>query len=993
MLPKLTHLSAVGETYGNFKVTRVIEIHELQCILRELVHIPTGAQIMHIANDDPDNLFCLSFRTTPDSSNGVAHILEHTVLCGSKKYPVKDPFFAMTRRSLNTFMNAFTGTDFTCYPASSQVPKDFYNLLEVYLDAVFHPNLNQLSFLQEGHRLEFAVEGDPHSPLTYKGIVFNEMKGAMTSSTTRLMESLHQALFPDITYGYNSGGDPKEIPKLSYKELCEFHQKYYQPSHCLFFFYGNMPLEQHLDFIEKQTLKDSKKLQPLSPIGNQPRLTAPLQIEGEYPISPDEDSSDKAIIAFGWLTCHILNQEELLALTILEIVLMDTDASPLKLALLKSGLCKQVSASIDVEMSEVPVIATLRGCDPEDADKLEAVLRGTLKEIADHGIPMEQVENALHQLEFFRSEIGGNHAPFGLSLFMRSALLKQHGGNPEDALKIHSLFDQVRKRFLRDPLYLSQLIHQYFLDNPHFVRLVMLPKVNLNELEEEQERQLLNKMRQELSEKQVKGILKQTQELSQFQEKQADIDVDILPKISLEDVPVTSRIYPITQEVAGPLHLFHHNCFTNDITYADLVYNLPKIQEDELELVRLFTTLIAQMGCGKRTYAETLDYIQANTGGVGAYLSLNLQVVNPNSFVPTIGIRGKALYHKTNKLFPLMRDMIESIDFSDIGRLKEVILKQYISLQSSFNQNAMRYASQMAASSISVPSRISNAWNGIDYYRKIKQIAENIDVEIHPLSEKLRQLHGRLLGLQDPHLILSCDTKTYSELKQHKFYGLEDIETKSSITWQADFPLKKIERIGYPIASPVAFLTHIFKTVPYLHPDTPALGVAAGLFDNLVLHQRIREQGGAYGAGAVNHSLSGTFSFYAYRDPNISNSIIAIEEAIQSILNGEFEESDLEEAKLEIVQGLDAPVAPGSRADLAYSWYREGKTSEMRQAFRNRLLALTASDVIQAIKQHIVPAFDSGATVVFAGRELLEKENKALTAMHKQPFDIASVFN
>jgi Zn-dependent M16 (insulinase) family peptidase len=276
-------------------VTKSVEVPELQCHLTELLHEESGAHFIHIGNDDPENLFCLSFRTLPDSSNGVAHILEHTVLCGSKKYPVKDPFFAMNRRSLNTFMNALTGADFTCYPAASQVEQDFYNILEVYLDAVFYPLLKEPSFLQEGWRLEFADPEDAASPLTYKGIVYNEMKGALSSPTTRLIEHINAALFPNNPYGYNSGGDPKDIPKLTYEELLFFHQSYYHPSRCLFFFYGNLPLKKHLDFVSQKALKGIKALQPLSPIPKQPRFVRPVYKEAYYPISADEMSEDKAM--------------------------------------------------------------------------------------------------------------------------------------------------------------------------------------------------------------------------------------------------------------------------------------------------------------------------------------------------------------------------------------------------------------------------------------------------------------------------------------------------------------------------------------------------------------------------------------------------------------------------------------------------------------------------------------------------------------------------
>lgn len=259
-------LTAVQQTYRDFQVVQYLRLEELQSTLIELIHEPTGAKVMHIANDDPENLFCLSFQTLPTSSNGVAHILEHTVLCGSKKFPVKDPFFSMARRSLNTYMNALTGHDFTCYPASSQIEKDFYNLLEVYIDAVFHPNLKKESFLQEGHRFAFAEPEDLNSPLVYQGIVYNEMKGAMIGPESRLWEKISEHLTPDLTYAHNSGGNPKEIPNLTLEELKEFHQTYYHPSRCLFFFYGNIPLSKHLDYLQDHALKGVQKAPQLSPL-------------------------------------------------------------------------------------------------------------------------------------------------------------------------------------------------------------------------------------------------------------------------------------------------------------------------------------------------------------------------------------------------------------------------------------------------------------------------------------------------------------------------------------------------------------------------------------------------------------------------------------------------------------------------------------------------------------------------------------------------------
>jgi Zn-dependent M16 (insulinase) family peptidase len=978
MTESSTHFEKIGQRYKDFEVTKCVDIPELQSRLIELVHLPTNAQVLHIANEDPENLFCLSFQTLPTSSNGVAHILEHTVLCGSEKFPVKDPFFAMTRRSLNTFMNALTGSDFTCYPAATQNKKDFYNLLEVYLDAVFHPKLHEMSFLQEGHRLELSDPADPDSPLEFKGIVFNEMKGALSSSGSRLYEVINREIYPQITYGVNSGGDPRVIPQLTYEELKDFHTKHYHPSRCLFFFYGNLPLEEHLDFITKNTLNLVSKQPPLPPLPLQPRFEKPKKIVESYPISPEEDSKDKTLIAFAWLTCPIDEQLELLALCIIDIILLDTDASPLKLALLKSGLCKQVGTYMETDNSEVPFVVTLRGCEAENADALEAVLRQTLEEVVAKGIPYEQVENALHQLEFHRSEITGDHSPFGLSLFMRSALLKQHGVDAELGLHIHSLFEQIHKKNLETPAFFTNLIRKHLLDNPHHIRVVLQPDNHMGAREVEEEKAVLEKLKASLTGEEITAINQKAAELVAFQERQKTEDADILPTVSLEDVSKFARTFALEEEKAGPLHVFSHTCFTNDIIYADLIFDLPALSEQDQPYVRLFANLFSQMGCGGRSYAENLEYIQANTGGIGASLAFNMQAQDHTRFFPSLYIRGKALNRKAPQLFKLIKDMAVSLDFSDVERLKEVIQKYYIGLQSSLNQNAMRYAVNLSASGLDVASKIADEWYGLPFYWKVKELAENFDTHAEAFIATLNKLKQQLLCLDNPHLVLSGDKSMLQALKDNHYYGLVDIPTKPHAPWTANYPVFHVPSQGRIIASPVAFTAKVFKTVSYTHPDAAALNVAAYLFDNLVLHTRIREQGGAYGAGAISNSMSGNFYFYAYRDPNIVSTLNAFEEAVQEIGLGNFEDSDLEEAKLEMIQGMDSPIAPGSRGDLAYGWMREGKTLPIRQAFRDRLLSLNTEDILQAINKHVIPAYQGGATVSFAGKELLEKENLSL---------------
>lgn len=964
-------LTQAGQRYGHYKLIHGELIDELKCFLREMIHEPTGAHLIHLENDDPENLFCLSFKTLPTSSNGVAHILEHTVLCGSRKYPVKDPFFAMNRRSLNTFMNAMTGSDFTCYPAASQVEKDFYNLLEVYLDAVFHPQLKELSFLQEGHHLGFQKADDPQSPLEFKGIVYNEMKGALSSIDSRIWHEISKELMPHLPYAYNSGGDPREIPDLTYAELIEFHETHYHPSRCLFFFYGNFPLKKHLDFLEEYAFKGVQKMAPLDGIHHQPRFSKPKRNTTVYPISETTDLENKTIHSFGFLTTLLLNQTDVLALTILDSVLMDTDVSPLKKRLLDSNLCIEVDSLLDTEMSEIPWVLLLRGCKAEDADLLEKTLFDALREIVKEGIPFPIVEASIHQLEFARTEIGGDHSPFGLTLFWRSGLAQQHGCDPKRSLKIYSLFEELIEQ-AKNPHFFSPLIEKYLLKNPHFVRLSALPDPQLMAQEADEEKKRLDAIRQALTQKQLAKVLTQTKELETFQAEQEKQKIECLPKVTLDDVPKEARHFALHEQKQSALEIFHHDVFTNHILYAELIFDLPALSIDELFDLQLFLILWPELGVGTKGYTETLEYIHAHTGGVGSHFSLHVQADDPTKIKPSIQLRGKALKRKADKLFHLFEEMVRTPRLDERKRIKEVLKRLATSMQNRLAKNAMRYASQLAVSSFSIPSYIHQQCYGLDFYNQMQHLAQNIDRLLPDLLERLVRIKEKVLCKGTPHLILSCEDELFHAATAAGFYGLPHIECRPSTPWKLDIAVPRVAHQARPIASPVAFVAQGYSTVSYLHPDAAALQVATLLFDHKVLHHRIREQGGAYGAGAHYSPLSGNFYFSSYRDPHIAHTVRTFDQAIDELSAGNFDETDLEEAKLGIIQQFDTPIAPGSRGATAYTWKRDGKTRHMRQTFRDRLLALTPKEVQSAIETHLKGK--EHVTVAFAGKKLLDKE-------------------
>lgn len=958
MLP--SPLNAVGNRYKDFVITKFLELNELQSVLVELVHEGTGARIIHIGNADPENLFCLSFQTLPDSSNGVAHILEHTVLCGSRKYPVKDPFFAMTRRSLNTYMNALTGQDFTCYPASSQVEKDFYNLLDVYLDAVFHPELKQVSFLQEGHRLEFVDPKDPKGPLQFQGVVYNEMKGAMSSIESRLWEALSKHLTPDLPYAHNSGGDPKEIPRLSYEELVEFHRDFYHPSRCLFFFYGNLPLVKHLDFIEGKALKGVKKIPLLPPLPLQKRYHSPVKAVDRYPIAENESPEKKTQITFAWLTAPISHQGELMALSLLESILTDTDASPLTMAMLKSGLCTQLDSSLDLEMSEVPWTIVCKGCEEKSADALQDLLFKTLT----HFTPTEEeIEASLHQLEFQRTEIGAEGVPFGLTLFMRAALIKQHGSEPENSLLIHSLFADLRAR-LKDPTYLPGLLRKYVINNSHFVRLILKPDPHLEKEELAEEQKRLSKIRDQLSEKEEKAIEEQTAKLAAYQESIESQSLDCLPKVTLKDVPPHARDFPLVDQG----NILFHRCFTNQILYADLIFELPALQVEELPLLSLFSKLLPELGCGKRSYAQNLAYQQRYIGGFDASLALHVTHEDPDTCRPAFSLRGKALYRNGDKLFDLFADYVNSIDLNDKERIQEWLSQHATELQNRLAKASMNYAIQTSLSGFSVPSFVYDQWHGLPYYQAVLKWAKQCDEK---LIASLKQIAAKVLGVQNSHLILTCDENHFAQIEQKLEKRLPH---KPYAPWKGTYPLVQPQPQARLIAAPVAFTALGTRTISYRDSESPLLLIATELMENIVLHKEIREKGGAYGSGASYTPSTGNFHFYAYRDPHLAKTVAAFQKAVEKIGAKGFNERELEEAKLGVLQGLDGPIPPGNRGMVAYAWKRAGRTLELREEFRKKVLSATRQEVADAVTKCL--SDKESILVSFLGQELWNKEKK-----------------
>lgn len=955
-----------GFSFADCTVTKATVVKELCCRLVELQH-SSGADIIHIQNEDPENLFCFAFKTLPTSSNGAPHILEHTVLCGSDTFPVRDPFFSMTRRSLNTFMNAFTGADCTCYPAASQMEKDFYNLLEVYADAVFHPKLDKLSFLQEGWRLEF----DENNTLQRKGIVYNEMKGALASPLSLLHEKLSELLFQDSPYGYNSGGDPKVIPTLTHEALQEFHRTNYHPSRCLYYFYGSFSLAKHLTFLKNHVFQKAQTL-PSQPLpSRQKRLKKPLYQEHTYPAAETEQEQ-LHYLSIGWLTAPCTDIKTILSLAILDGLLMENDSSPLKRYILDTCLAKQAYSSLDAELAEVPYTLTLTGTTkgPEEAaNELVQILRT----IAKKGFSRTEIDRVLHQIELQRREIVRDNAPYGLTLFWRSALAKLHGVDPLVGLQLAPYFAAIEKELESTPSYFSALMEKFLINNKHCVTVRITPSTTYTANESAREKQELKKIASTLTSKQKKQIKEEALLLEKRQNKKEDISC--LPSIAVADIARTNVTYPLKTHTSKSIQYYFSEVFTNHIAYVTMAIPLPPEALKTPWILKLYSLLLPQLGCGDLSWQEALEYAQEYTGGICSYISLMPSVRDVDLIQPHLHIHGKALSKNLNKLVWLVSNYAHSTRLDETSRIEELVQKHATSLESALVSSSLRYANLESDKYFSLPGYLNWQMSGRDYLHNIRSAVKHWKQDHHTLVENMRQVQQHVLPSNGLKIIATCTPKEQEQLIH--FFDKQPLHKHTSKKIAFSYTKKaREEYLAIDNGSAISFSSLSFPAMPYSSTQAPLARLLAPLLDNLVLHKRIREQGGAYGTGASYNPSNGVFSFYSYRDPNIWTSFQAFHEALQLVAQGSFSEEDLNEAKRECIQGMDDPVSPSSQAEIAFGRLLEGKTESMRKRFRTKLLNAKRADLQVLATQFLRENMPQCAFTTTAGSDLLTKEQE-----------------
>ncbi len=964
-----------GQKLSGFVVERIDEIPGIQARMIRLQHEKTGARYMHLERADSNCLFGVAFRTPPDDSTGVAHILEHTALCGSERYPVRDPFFSMLKRSLNTFMNAMTASDWTLYPFASQNKKDFDNLLSIYLDAAFFPNLSERDFSQEGHRLEFSEMENPQSPLVYKGVVYNEMKGAMSDPSSLISRRLSRALYPTTTYHHNSGGEPSDIPDLSWQQLRDFHARYYHPSNAWCFSYGDLDLAELLEKVGSQALARFERIAPDSEVPAETRFKAPQQVREPYPLDAGENPQGKSMVQLAWLTCDIDDGVERLGLSLLATLLLGNPSTPLYKALIDSGLGANIcpGSGFHDDNRTTCLAAGLQGTDPDKLPQIEALILETLETVAAQGFAPERIEGAIHRLEFSNREVTGDSYPYGLLLLMRMLGPWLHGGEPLDALDFDAQLLELRKQLAAGP-YLQDLLRRWLLDNPHRVTLLLEPDQKLREEEDLAIEEKLAKLAAGLDDAQKQQIIDQAKALQQSQEEEEDLSC--LPTLELSDIEKSEPAVAAREEELAGVPLTFCDQPTNGIGFIALNLPIASLDAELLPLLPIFSGLLTQVGTRKYSYVELAQQIEAVSGGIGARTSLLEDPQDNLRYTASFEVKAKALKRNAAPLCELLGEVMTGVDFSDIGRIRQVLDQMRISLANSVPSSGHSYAARAAAAHLTPAARLRELWSGLEQVGLIQQLAAQSDAELQQTAAKLQQIAGLLFRRSNLQVSLTASADQYAAFRQPLAELLQLLPTQAAPAVQ-DPQLGEVpQRQGWIFSVPVSYVTRVFAAPAFSHPDSAALCVLAKLLRAEYLHREIREKGGAYGGMAGYNAEAGLFSLLSYRDPHLARTLDVYVDAIAWVTAGHFNAQSIKEAILAVFSDLDKPLSPAGNGAREFANRRQGMTLEMRNQMRQQLVAVDRAQLIAVAKRWLAGE-NRNAISVLSGEDALNAYNAA----------------
>ncbi len=962
----------LNKSYSGFRLTKKEEIAEIKSLGLFFEHDVTGSELLVLENDDDNKVFSATFRTPPENNTGIAHILEHSVLCGSKNFPVKEPFVELMKGSLQTFLNAMTFPDKTMYPVASRNQKDFFNLMNVYLDAVFHPNISEETFKQEGWHYEL---NSPADKIVYKGVVLNEMKGEFSSPESFINRQLAHSLFPSTPYGYESGGDPECIPDLTYADFKDFHKKHYHPSNSRLFLYGDGDTQNYLEFLQEKYLRDFERMDVNTSIAHQRSFRKPKRKSLPYPISSHESLEKKTYILVGYKLDKAINHEHCLGFSILSHLLLGSSASPLRKALITSELGSEViGGGFDDNRADTIFAVGLKGTEPEHESKVLALIDSTFRDLAENGIEEDMVRSAVNSIDFKLREANFGGFPKGIVYNIQSLGSWLYDKNPFTHLRFEKVMRKIKKQMREG--YFENLIRDHLIENNHRSILVAVPKPGMSKKLEARERKILKAVKEKLPSAEIDNLIAETQRLQKLQLTPDSAEaLSTLPSLETQDVPKEIEKYPLEIKNQGAAKILFHDLFTNDIAYVQAGFNTRSVPATMIPYISLLGTLVLGMGTGKRNYTEISKLIGIHTGGIRASHFSSATVQDRHQVLSYLFFDGKALMEKVDSLFDIFDELLGDFSFDDHKRLVEIIRSAKADMEDSIVPHGNHYVLSRLQSYQSRLGQFDELTDGITYYRFLEQLLARVEKDAGEVADQFRQVAARVFTRQNVFFDITAPQKDYRKIEKR-------IVATNGILSDKDWNVEEWNLQAVPLNE--GFLTassvqHVGKGANLYDLDFKYSGqfeVLKGLLRTGFLWDKVRVHGGAYGSSDSFDFFTGDYSLLSYRDPNLVETLAVYDEIADFLHHLELSSDELTKIIIGCVGKMDPPLTPDLKGKVSMIDHLTGRTHEMKQKLREELLSTRLGDL-----KNYAPLFEKirdGGHVCALGNEDKLKKSKSV---------------
>ncbi len=954
-----------------FELLEERDIPELNVHARLWRHQKTGAQLLSLENDDENKVFGITFRTPPSDSTGVAHIMEHSVLCGSRKYPVKEPYVELLKGSLKTFVNAMTFPDKTTYPVASTNTQDFYNLADVYLDAVFFPILARHTLEQEGWHYELE---NPDDPLTIKGVVYNEMKGAYSSPDGLLGEWSQQVLFPDNTYGFDSGGDPRHIPDLTYEQFKRFHDVFYHPANARIYFYGDDDPETRLKMLDEY-LRAFEPLMVDSAIPLQPKFSAPKEVVRAYAANTHGDGDNKTMFTVNWLLPETKNTDIATALGLLSYILVGTPASPLRKALIDSGLGEDITGGgTSSYLRQMFFSIGLKGVTDENVSKAEKLIYDTLADLAKNGIDPEMVEAGLNTLEFRLREQNTGSYPRGLALMFGALSSWLYDGSPFEPLAFEKPLAKIKEN-AADPDFFPALIREHLLDNSHRVTLILRPDPEKQARDDAEERERLAQIKANMSQKDILDVIENTKVLKKIQETPDPPEaLATIPHLTLADLDRKNKTIPIEIDREHGSTLLYHDLFTNGIVYLDVGLNLRSLPQEYLPYLPLFSEALLEIGTEKEDFVKLSRRIGRKTGGIWSSTYISAREGAADDPVAWLMLRGKATMSHADDLLDILRDVLLTVKFDNLERFRQMVLEDKADQEAGLIPGGHSVVNGRLRAHFNTADWVSEQMDGVSNLFFVRRLADEIENDWHSVLQKLETMRQLLLNRNAMLCNVTLDADNWAQFRPKLAAFLGDLPATdvSPAVWQRE-PLPANE--GLTIPAQVNYVAKGANLYEFGYRYHGSIAVISNYVRSTWLWERVRVQGGAYGGFSSFNRHTGVFTFLSYRDPNLLPTLENYDRTADFLRRLELSESELTKSIIGAIGAMDAYQLPDAKGYTSLLRYLIGYTDEARQKARDEILSTTArhfkefAEILDAVREQ-------GQVVVLGAEDAIAQANE-----------------